>query len=255
MNMKTYTPTIDVDELDYPTSDGQPMAESMLQWEWIVLLKLNIDRILKYPEDVLIASDNLVYPVRGSTKICIAPDCYIAFGRPRGLRGCYKVWLEENVFPQVVMEVLSPSNTPREMEAKRQFYERYGSEEFYIIDPEVNSVKIFIRHEQRLVPVATPMEFVSPRLGVRFAVNDQQELEVVGPDERVFYNYRKSEEIADAERGRAEIERERAYQERMKADAERQKAEAERQKAETAVIAKEKLAAKLRELGIDPDTV
>ena len=235
-------------DIFYPTSDGQPMAESTLQWDWIVLLKHNIERILKYSDHSLVASDNLIYPVRGNIRICIAPDCYIAFGRPRGVRGCYKLWLEDNVFPQVTMEVLSPSNTLREMEAKRVFYETYGVEEFYIIDPEDNSVMIFIRQNNELVPIEKPMEFVSPRLGIHFKVNDQQELQVVGSDDQVFYSYRQSDEIAEAERGRAEIERERAYQER-------QKAEVERQKAEAAVSANFKLAAKLRELGIDPDSV
>jgi Uma2 family endonuclease len=247
-------PQVD-DDLFYPTSDGQPMAESSVQWDWIVLLKLNIDRMLKYPENVVIHSDNLIYPVRGNTSISIAPDVYISFGRPRGPRGCYKVWLEDNIFPQVTMEVLSPSNTRGEMEAKRVFYERYGVEEFYIIDPEDNTVRIFTRQENELLPVERPMEFVSPRLGIHFKWNDEQELEVIGPDEQVFRSYRYMEEMADAERGRAEIERERAYQERQKADVERQKAAAERQKAEAALSAKEKLAAKLRELGIDPDTV
>jgi Uma2 family endonuclease len=235
-------------ELHYPTSDGEPMAESTLQWDWIVLLKQNIDRMLRFPENTLIASDNLIYPVRGNTRICIAPDVYIAFGRPRGVRPCYKVWQEDNIFPQVTMEVMSPSNTLREMEAKRLFYERYGVEEFYIVDPEADEVMIYIRRDNELVHVETPMEFVSPRLGLRFRWNDQKELEVVGSDDQVFYSYQHSEELAEAERGRAEIERERAYKER-------QRAEVERQRAETAITVKEKLAAKLRELGIDPDTV
>ncbi|MGB0561907.1 MAG: hypothetical protein ACPGVO_08895, partial [Spirulinaceae cyanobacterium] len=54
------------------------------------------------------------------------------------------------------------------------------------------------------------------------------------------------EERAEQERERAEQERERAEQERERAEQERKRAEQERERAE-------RLAAKLRELGIDPD--
>jgi Uma2 family endonuclease len=57
-----------------------------------------------------------------------------------------------------------------------------------------------------------------------------------------------SSETAEQERQRAEQERQRAEQERQRAEQEHQRAEQERQRAET-------LAAKLRELGIDPDQV
>jgi Uma2 family endonuclease len=60
----------------------------------------------------------------------------------------------------------------------------------------------------------------------------------------------------------AELEKQRAEAERQRAEAEKQRAETERQRAETAVAEleserhkKEILAAKLRELGIDPDGV
>jgi Uma2 family endonuclease len=57
-----------------------------------------------------------------------------------------------------------------------------------------------------------------------------------------------SSEQAQQERQRAEQERQRAEQERQRAEQERQRAEQEKQRAEV-------LAAKLREIGIDPDTL
>ncbi len=58
---------------------------------------------------------------------------------------------------------------------------------------------------------------------------------------------------AEQEHQRAELERQKAEQERQKAEQERQRAELERQKAEQERQRSEKLAAKLRELGMDPD--
>ena len=60
-----------------------------------------------------------------------APDTLVVFGRPPGDRGSYMQWRKDGLAPQVVFEALSPGNTPAEMKRKRQFYERYGVEEYY----------------------------------------------------------------------------------------------------------------------------
>ena len=73
--------------------------------------------------------------VEGKPEICIAPDALVAFGRPKGDRGSYKQWEEEDA-PQVVFEVLSPNNRVIEMERKLLFYELYGVQEYYIYDPD-----------------------------------------------------------------------------------------------------------------------
>ncbi len=39
----------------------------------------------------------------------------VAFGRPKGERGSYQQWKENNIPPQVVFEILSPGNTQTEM--------------------------------------------------------------------------------------------------------------------------------------------
>ncbi|MBD2413638.1 Uma2 family endonuclease [Nostoc calcicola FACHB-3891] len=62
-----------------------------------------------------------------------------------------------------------------------------------------------------------------------------------------------SSEQAEQERQRAEQERQRAEQERQRAEQERQRAEQERQRAEQERQRADILAARLRELGVDPD--
>jgi Uma2 family endonuclease len=52
-----------------------------------------------------------VVSIEGDNKTCQAPDTMVVFGRPKGDRGSYKQWQEENIPPQVVFEFLSPSNT------------------------------------------------------------------------------------------------------------------------------------------------
>jgi Uma2 family endonuclease len=61
--------------------------------------------------DVFVAGDLLWYPVPDRRETGpIAPDVLVAFGRPKGRRGSYRQWEENGIAPQVVFEVLSPSN-------------------------------------------------------------------------------------------------------------------------------------------------
>ncbi len=110
----------------YPDSDGQPMAENTLQYCWIVRLVTNLKQLLK-DEMAFVAGDLLWYPVpvERPPAPCQAPDAMVVLGRPDGDRGSYKQWEEDNIAPQVVFEILSPSNTMSEMAAKQQFYRKF----------------------------------------------------------------------------------------------------------------------------------
>ncbi len=116
--------------IDYPESDGQPMADNTLQYEWIGTIKYGLEALFRERNDVFITGDLLWYPVEGDNKTQAAPDAKVAFGRPKGHRRSYKQWEEGGIAPQVVFEVLSPGNTPKEMTDKLRFYQRFGVEEY-----------------------------------------------------------------------------------------------------------------------------
>ena len=232
----------------YPDSDGKPMAENTLQYQWIVAVRENIALMYSDRADVLVAADNLVYPVEDNPRLCTAPDVYVAFGRPAGHRSSYKVWEEGDTFPQVIFEVLSPSNTQREMDAKREFYLEYGAEEYYVIDPDLNGVSIRVRKRRRLPEVNDPEAFVSPRLGIRFRWEPDGELTILRPDGSPFQSF------LELERARVEAEL-RAKSEQRRADKEKRRADALQLERDSERAEKEKLKAKLRELGLDPDAV
>jgi len=113
-------------EIIYPDSDGQPMADNTEQFKWIVLIKENLEIWFATVADVFVAGDLLWYPVEGNNKLRQAPDVMVALGRPKGKRGSYKQWEEDNIAPQVVFEILSPGNRPKKMFEKLLFYQRYG---------------------------------------------------------------------------------------------------------------------------------
>ncbi len=47
--------------------------------------------------------------------------------------------------PDLVIEILSPSTAKRDKTAKFALYEKYGSREYWIVDPEYNNVEVWRR--------------------------------------------------------------------------------------------------------------
>ena len=195
----------------YPESDGNPMAENTLQFRWIVCLQGNLDAIYQDDPHVFVAGDLLWYPVEGDNKIRAAPDAMVAFGRPRGDRGSYLQWREEHVAPQVVFEVLSPGNRPAEMVRKFLFYQQYGVEEYYLIDPDRPEVDGWIRRDGQLREIETMHGWTSPRLGVRFEATDD-DVRLFRPDGSRFLTYLELNQRAEQEQQRADQEQQRADQ-------------------------------------------
>jgi Uma2 family endonuclease len=174
-------------EIEYPDDDGEPMADNTLQFKWIVLIKENLERVFRNDPNVFVAGNLLWYPVEGEPTIRTAPDAMVALGRPKGRRGSYKQWEEDNVAPQVVFETLSPANRPAEMERKFKFYEQYGVEEYFIYDLDDGAFEAWLRRGSRFVKVENVFGFESPRLRIRFEPGKGPDnLKIVGPDGEVF---------------------------------------------------------------------
>ncbi len=290
-------------EIEYPDSDGQPMAENTLQFQWIVTVKEGLEAVFRNDPNVFVAGDLLWYPVQGQPKIRTAPDAMVAFRRPKGYRGSYKQWEEDGIAPQVVFEILSPGNRPAELVEKLKFYERYGVEEYYQYDPDHGPLKAWKRGETGLEEIPRTFGYTSPRLGITFLPGEGPDnLKLIAPDGRPLETYAELYEAreeqeqraraeakraqaaakrAAAEKKRAEAEMRRAEAEKKRAEAEKKRAEAEKKRAEaadkrieaaveqvktsakrmlaaeeraqTAEERAERLAGKLRELGVEPD--
>jgi Uma2 family endonuclease len=219
-------PLLSRKDVTYPDSDGLPMSDNTLQFQWITTLHFGFASLFENDPNVFVASDLLWYAQEGDPKVRLAPDVLLAFGRPKGHRGSYMQWLEDNIPPQVVIEVLSPSNRHPEMTRKHQFYEQHGVEEYYVFDPDPAEPTLqgYLRTGDvlRLLPEADG--WISPRTGVKMTLEDGQ-LVCVGPDGKRFLTYFE-----------------------MKAEAVEARIDAAEAKARA-----ERLAAKLRELGIDTE--
>lgn len=178
----------------YPESDGQPIADNTEQFRWIVVIKENLELLFADDPMVFVAGDLLWYPVQGNNTLCQAPDAMVAFGRPKGRRGSYLQWQEANIAPQVVFEILSPSNRLKDLAKKFQFYDRYGVEEYYLYDPDHLDLSGWLRSDTGQLAVVEDMaNWVSPRLGIRFDLSGE-ELQIYRPDGRKFLTFIELEE-------------------------------------------------------------
>jgi Uma2 family endonuclease len=209
------------------------MSENTLQFRWIVTIEGGLDAVFSDEPNVFVAGDLLWYPVEGKPTIRSAPDAMVVFGRPKGDRGSYKQWEEEGIPPHAVFEVLSPGNRAGEMERKFQFYERYGVEEYYIYDPDRGDLVGWRRVNDILEEIPNMAGFQSPRLKIRFEPGDGPDnLKIIGPDGEPFLTYAELVKQRNADRQRAEEKARLAEEQTQRAD---------------------RLAARLRELGIEPD--
>ncbi len=224
----------------YPESDGKPMSDNTKQYDWITRIKGGLESRFNSDPKVFVAGDLLWYPVKGNPKACTAPDVMVVIGRPKGHRGSYRQWEEAGITPQVVFEIWSPSNSTKDKEDKLAFYQRYGVEEYYAYDPDTEIMEGWLRQGRKLESIAEMRDWKSPLLGVTFK-RFSGAWNLYHPNGEPFVLY----EEMFVQRDEA---RENAKAERAAKEAERAAKEAER-------AAKEAAWAKLRELGIDPETL
>ncbi len=112
------------------------------------------------------------------------------------------------------------------MNRKQVFYNRYGVEEYYVYDPDKNDLSGWLRGEHGLDIIETMTGWISPRLGISFDLSEEQ-LQLFRPDGTPFVSY------GDISQ-RLEVALEEVEQERLRA---------------------ERLAERLKAMGIDPETI
>ena len=128
-----YVPSL-VEDPRYPSSDGQPMAESHQQAEAMREAAGCLQVFFRDRKDVFVASDLLIYYREAVPAMRVAPDVFVAFGAPKGHRMNYKLW-EEGRPPDFVLEVASPTTVKEDVERKPGLYARIGVREYWQFDP------------------------------------------------------------------------------------------------------------------------
>jgi Uma2 family endonuclease len=120
-------------ELEYPESDGKPMAETDLHRDWMVRI-IDLLRQRYRGEPVYVSGNLMVYYVEGNPKKSVAPDTFVVKGVDPGRRRIYKIW-DEGRAPDVVIETTSRKTRSEDTKSKPKTYAKIGIPEYFLYDP------------------------------------------------------------------------------------------------------------------------
>lgn len=126
-----YAPTETADL--YPESDGKPMADTDLHYEWIVWLRQVLERHFAQNPEVYISGNIMMYDIEGPLRTAASPDILVSFGIGRKQRRTYKVW-EEGKAPDFVMEFSSRRTYRNDLDGKVAHYAGMGISEYFLYD-------------------------------------------------------------------------------------------------------------------------
>ncbi len=119
--------------IEYPTSDGQPMAETTLHQTVMFDMIHGLRSLYAEVPDVWVGGNLFLCYEKGNPSAALAPDVLLARGVEKWPRPNYLLW--DEVPPSLVIEVTSRSTRREDQKKKRDIYERIGVEEYVFFDP------------------------------------------------------------------------------------------------------------------------
>ena len=134
----TQPPSVEAEDdlsIEYPSSDGEPMAEN--KWQYVAMTDTTsaLENQFIHRPDVFVGSDMLMYYRMNDNATRVAPDVFVVFGAAgKHFRDSWIVWREGKA-PDFVMEVASPSTWQRDAAEKRDIYAGMGVTEYWRFDP------------------------------------------------------------------------------------------------------------------------
>ena len=196
--------------IDYPSSDGKPMAESESQ---LIPLTYAVSCLKHYfrnrPE--VFASGNLLIYYDEGTLARVAPDVFVVFG-PRNRkeeRESYLLWKEPKA-PDFVLEIASQGTWRDDQDRKRELYRRLGVGEYWQYDPTRNYLRPPLQGLELVEGEYEPLPGWELADGTLAARSEALGLELRAAGRRLrFYDPQTGEELrdlAEAEDGRREAE-------------------------------------------------
>jgi Uma2 family endonuclease len=148
------------EEIEYPDSDGEPMAESDHQRKKLVYAVEALDIYFADRPEVYVSGNILLYYQKGNPRAAVAPDVLVVIGSDKHLRRSYKLW-EEPKAPDFVLEITSESTFYMDQGVKKGLYAQLGVAEYFqydptadYLDPPLQGLRL-VRQNYAPVPVQT----------------------------------------------------------------------------------------------------
>jgi Uma2 family endonuclease len=126
-------------EVDYPESDGKPMAETDLHRDWMVI---NIQRLQRFfsGRRVYVSGNLFIYYEEGDAHKSVAPDTFVVKNCKPGRRRIFKIWTERRR-PNFVLETTSKKTRREDRDTKKEIYAGLQVPEYFLYDPEGDWLK------------------------------------------------------------------------------------------------------------------
>jgi len=219
------------DGVVFPPGDlysDEPPLESYAHLQQLLLLLKCLDWFWRDRTDYFSAGNLTVYysPHQRKSEDFRGPDFFVVLGTERKPRKSWMVWEEGGKYPNIIIELLSTSTASTDRGLKKQLYQDiFRTPDYFWFDPdglEFEGFHLVDGSYQAIAPTEQGWRW-SEQLQLYLGIHSQQ-LRFFTPDGDLVPT---PEESAEAERQRAEAERQRS----------------------------ERLAEKLRDLGIDPDAI
>ena len=120
--------------VEYPSSDGKPVAESEFQLTVLTYAREALRTHFRAREDVYVAANLLIYYREGELDVRVAPDVFVVVGASSHERSSYLLWQEPKA-PDWVLEITSRSTRREDQGHKRELYRWLGVTEYWQYDP------------------------------------------------------------------------------------------------------------------------
>ena len=136
-NITPHAPVaIDDPRIEYPSSDGEPLAESDHQYIPLTETVSTLRNHYRGRTDIYVAGDMLMYYVLNDPSTSVVPDVFAVFGAlGNHPRDSWVVSREGGRVPDFVLEVASRSTWRRDRGEKREIYAGMGVTEYWRFDP------------------------------------------------------------------------------------------------------------------------
>src|SRR6266571_4150028 len=120
--------------VDYPSEDGQPMAESDFQREPLTYAVEALGAYFQQRAEVYVSGNMFIYYEEGNPEAVVAPDVFVVFGTAKRERSSYFLW-QEPKGPDFVLEITSSRTRSQDQGPKRGTYAFLGVPEYLQYDP------------------------------------------------------------------------------------------------------------------------
>jgi Uma2 family endonuclease len=128
-------------DIEYPSGDGKPVAETPLHRD---ILLGSVDLLRRHfvnDPSVYVSGNMLMYYVRGDKRRHVSPDVFLTRGIGNKYRDVYLVW-EEGKGPDVVIEITSSSTKREDLKRKFELYrDVLRVSEYFLFDPRGDYLK------------------------------------------------------------------------------------------------------------------